>query len=342
MNIILTSECNKHCSFCFAKEYTSNPEKEIFDFDFLKKIISEMLITHNNCLNFNQIKLLGGEPTRYPKFIELMDWLKITALNRIKSNQPMPMINIISNFLFENNEILESIKEYIDVGTGLGFLLNISEMTQKQKEIVRSNLLYLISSGFKNTSLSFGFTINLKLDFSYYENILNFFKEEVVEEYEKLETKTYSPIHIRLSLANPEHNTVKFNQLLENKELYSKIIMDFVSWGRINNIKVRFDCGIYKCLFTQKDLVKILDWSDAFVSGCGGSAFDFFPTGDMINCYPTSHIKSNYYKYNDIVPLCNEVELKHKIYRAENEYPDECKSCDYFMKGCNGPCSGYL
>lgn len=343
MNLILTSECNKKCSFCFAKEFTSQPEKEIFNFEFLQKIINEMIMIDNGSVKFDQIKLLGGEPTRYPDFIKLMNWLTEIVKERISSNTPMSTVNLISNFLYEDENILKSIKNHIDTGAPFGLLLNVSEMTERQNEIVCSNLLSLMSSNFDNTNLSFGFTINKKLSFSYYENILNNLNNKIVSVHRNIKTKDkYIPIHIRLSLTNPEHNTLRFSDFLKDKSIYSKIILDFISWGRQNNMKVRFDCGIYKCLFDEKELSEVLDWSDSFTSGCAGSALDLFPTGDMINCYPTSQIKTSYFKYNNIIPLCNEVELRHRLLRAEREYPEECKCCKYFMKGCNGPCSGYL
>lgn len=343
MNLILTSECNKHCSFCFAKEYTSSPETEIFDLDFLKNVISEMIAVSGNSTNVSQVKLLGGEPTRYPKFVELMEWLTDIARSRMESNTPMSTICVISNFLYDNDAIAKSMKDFIDTRSPFSLLINVAEMTQKQKDMVAKNVRYLMESNFDKTSMTFGFTINPKLKFEYYKDILDYLEKEIISMHRKIKVESeYLPIHIRLSLANPERGTAKFSDLLKNKELYSQTISNFVSWGKDNDAKIRFDCGIYPCLFDKKVLPFILDWSEGFQSGCGGSAFDLFPTGRMINCYPGKDIESNYHKYESILPLTNEVDLRHKIFRASQEYPVECQACEDFMKKCNGPCSGYL
>ena len=67
-NISITKKCDRHCSYCFAKhelthgQITDMPD-HVFDkaLDFLERS------------NFQEARLLGGEPTQHPRFCEYLD-----------------------------------------------------------------------------------------------------------------------------------------------------------------------------------------------------------------------------------------------------------------------------
>lgn len=340
MNLILTSSCNKNCSFCFANEYVKNPEEEIFNIDFVKELLTEAAFIQGNNVKYSQIKLLGGEPTMYPHFKELMRWLIDLGKERYQNKQPMLKPCLVSNFLFTDNEIGELIKEYSEIGSEFNFLLNTAEFGSKtQLKLFIKNIQKFIVQK-KYISLTFGFTMFKNKDFKTYKDILDAIYNEFILSYDK---HVLSP-YIRLSMPNPENGTVDFEEVINNIEYYRNLMKDFISWGKNHSIKVHFDCGLFYCLFDDELRVYAKNWSDgADAYGCDSSALDIFPNGDVINCYPASGLfKSNYYKYNSIIPTFKEIEIKRKYYVSEKTLlPERCQKCDHYMKICKGPCLGY-
>ena len=72
-NLSLTTECNRHCRYCFARPVfrsqvtnAKHMPPEIFEraLDFLKRS------------NIDQVRLLGGEPTLHPQFPQFVEKVK--------------------------------------------------------------------------------------------------------------------------------------------------------------------------------------------------------------------------------------------------------------------------
>ncbi len=67
----ITNTCNKSCEYCVVKPWLNNPEypdKATAD-DFISFLAKEMQ-------SGDVVELTGGEPTMFPGFIELLEWLK--------------------------------------------------------------------------------------------------------------------------------------------------------------------------------------------------------------------------------------------------------------------------
>lgn len=76
IRIILHSECNYYCSFCFSE---GQPKKvSILDIDFLKKV----LIVAKE-FGISKVKLSGGEPLLYPKLEHLLSFLRTEGFTYI-------------------------------------------------------------------------------------------------------------------------------------------------------------------------------------------------------------------------------------------------------------------
>jgi len=86
MNLILTKECAKKCSFCFTGDYSKSTEMSL---EFIEKIIKQF---NNDDTHF---RLLGGEPTQHNQFSEI---LKLLGKYNVS-------YNIISNLLFDKSTL---------------------------------------------------------------------------------------------------------------------------------------------------------------------------------------------------------------------------------------------
>ena len=338
MNLILTSVCNKRCSFCFAKQYVTNPEIEVFDLDFVKTLLEEASqIQTNGQVKEQEVKLLGGEPTIYPHFVELMEWLTSKAEERKTLNQSWIKICIVSNFLFRDEKVGKSIDEYAKAGHKFSCLINTAEMNEEQKILVAFNIKSYVLNHL-NAGLTLGFTLNCEYSFDYYKDNLDYLYDEVIKNRPLSET----PVMIRLSLQNPEAGKTTFEEMLEKKTLYGRLINGFVEWGIDHRTKVKFDCGIFYCMFDKSVQAYLTEWAGGNMNGCNGGAEDIFPDGKMINCYPGSIIQSNYHKYKSILPTMKEITNKTNLFRSIAQPPKTCQSCEYYLKQCKGPCLGYF
>ena len=120
MNLILTKKCNKGCPYCFAHQSrVEEPNCEMS----LDQVIS---IVEN--YDSSSIKLLGGEPTCHPQFMEIVN----SILERGKS------VTIISNFLFDN-KIKNFIIRKISQGADLHFLVNSTDLDVGDRIKTRSS-----------------------------------------------------------------------------------------------------------------------------------------------------------------------------------------------------------
>ncbi|MCK4269460.1 MAG: radical SAM protein, partial [Methanogenium sp.] len=68
-NLLITSKCNRKCSFCFARQrLTSNKENSNISRENIRKVMA-----FNKASGINQLRLLGGEPSVHPEFIDIVD-----------------------------------------------------------------------------------------------------------------------------------------------------------------------------------------------------------------------------------------------------------------------------
>ena len=70
MRIVLTTQCNYKCKYCFA-EGEKDKDYRILDIEQIKKVI---LIGKE--FGINNIKLTGGEPLLYPYLEDLLKYIR--------------------------------------------------------------------------------------------------------------------------------------------------------------------------------------------------------------------------------------------------------------------------
>ena len=339
MNLILTSVCNRKCSFCFAKEFVTNSKEEIMDFDFLKKIIDETMTLCNSPV-FN---LLGGEPTKYPYFVEMMDYIyegykKVRDSGDLEKLSILPRICVTSNFLIDDDNVREVIKKVAhEFPKKVAFLLNISEASQEQVERISKEVENCIKP---ESNVSLSFTVNNT--FEYYKKILDLSYAKIIKPRQE---KNKNSTTIRMSAVNPQPNSeISFDEYMEKENEKTFNVFDqFVEWCVDHRTTINFDCGITYCMLDDEKREYYRRWStDKMFNGCGGSAFDIFPNGDISKCYPGSLVKSNYYKYDKLIPCYEEIDIRTSIIRKDKKrMPKKCSTCPHFMKECSGACIGF-
>lgn len=307
MNLILTTTCNKNCSFCFAN---GKADKNQFDLEKLKDIIS---------LNPQEVvKLLGGEPTLYENFVPLMEYL-----------QGVPnVILLISNFLIYKPEVKKAIIDFQKIKP-LSFLLNAAETTEKQFETMVKNMKEITL----DKSVSLGFTFDDTRDFESYRVWLDRFLSD--EEINRKVTQ------IRISAPFPADGHKDDFTHFHNYKL-GDLFVKFVKYSLLHDKVITTDCGIFPCMFrTIEDEEYVTKWAKSKI-GCHGLALDLFPDGNSSLCYPRKDIKVDIKRHNLITEtIANELVSKKEIIKMNNDFlPKDCISCEHTER-CNGPCLGF-
>lgn len=97
LRIVLTTECNYQCKYCFA-EGEQDKEKRVLKIEDLKKVIKiakEFGITN--------IKLTGGEPLLYPYMEELIQYIREVEI---------PYVDLTTNVSMLNEKNIELLNKY--------------------------------------------------------------------------------------------------------------------------------------------------------------------------------------------------------------------------------------
>lgn len=97
LRIVLTTECNYKCKYCFA-EGEINKNKRVLDFEELKKIL---LVSKE--FGITNIKLTGGEPLLYPKIEELLKYIREIQI---------PYVDLTTNISCLNIRNIEMLNKY--------------------------------------------------------------------------------------------------------------------------------------------------------------------------------------------------------------------------------------
>ncbi len=97
LRIVLTTECNYKCKYCFA-EGEIDKNKRVLDIEDLKKIL---LVSKE--FGITNIKLTGGEPLLYPKMEELLKYIREIEI---------PYIDLTTNISCLNSKNIEMLNKY--------------------------------------------------------------------------------------------------------------------------------------------------------------------------------------------------------------------------------------
>lgn len=250
-NLSITSLCNRHCSYCFARDWRSahspdglhmTEETFLSALDFLQRS------------GMTQVRLLGGEPTLHPRIKEFLKEIQGRGLSAV---------------VFSNGLMPESVLDYLETSKEdrISFMINAAVMEnpaediQRQREVLKrlggkAMLGINITTPAIDLSILLEWTIEFRL----------------------------SPF-IRLGLAHPCHGGE--NRYLHPSQ-YAAVgdrLRHFRKRARRQGVSLRYDCGFVPCLFSQsepEELKEILGEAQFVCSPIP----DILPDGSLIPCYP--------------------------------------------------------
>lgn len=256
MNILLNNYCNLNCEYCFANEVLEEDRKNMTKEDFI------WLLNFLKRSNTPNIRLIGGEPTLHPQFIELI----LEATSKKYTNH----VHVFSNGTFNAN--IGYFLMCLASKVGVSILLNYNHpdiIGEKFNDIILSHLSEFQKS---NVYITLG---------------INFYKPNQDYHYLINAAKSYGIRDIRWSVVVPNSDEKKQNP----KEYFNQFIpllKGFLRDCALLDLDPHVDCNnIPLCLFdddTLRWLCLVAGENNTRVSTCN-PVIDVTPNMEALRCF---------------------------------------------------------
>ncbi|MDH5477531.1 MAG: radical SAM protein [Nitrospinota bacterium] len=313
MNIVISDVCNRSCPYCFAALKVSYPEDGKPGGDNGNYISTE---NFQRCLDFlkqsgeRKLKLLGGEPTVHPRFIELVS---------------MGLAGDFSVSVFSNGIWSAAVRSFFQSQqtSGVEFLINVNERNaQKERETLLQEKSLAVAGP------------RARLSFNIYRHDFSLaFATELIEKYGLKR-------EMRLGLAHPVVGAENEYPPDSSLKTIGKRLIDQMRMLESRDILATFDCGFPLCMFDEEDFGVLVKCSNGFISICEpiidvGADLSVWP------CFPLAKVANTTL---DQFPDKNAMVAAY----AKSMGPlrqmgsmDECIDCKYMRRGqCCGGCVG--
>ena len=303
-NLSITTLCNQTCRYCFARAA----------FDGKRPKVAHMSVsTFQRALDFlersgmEDARLLGGEPTQHPDFIQMAEMVQERGLR--------PLV-------FSNGLMPEAIIRYLEEAPdSLSELINITafEESSQEKRNSQTSLLRRLGS---RASLG----LNIDDPLVQYDFVL-----DLIERFDLARTVRLGLAHSSLSGSNhflhPRHYAEAGSRLAR-----------FAARALEMGVELKLDCGFVACMFSPEELEALGDAVEHVGSRCN-PILDILPDGEVVSCYPlASFHREPLPDHHDASWLRARFVEKLKPFETLGVFR-QCSSCA--LKGddkCNGGC----
>lgn len=305
-NIFLTRKCNLKCPYCFADEFVNKANEE-YTLENVRKAI-EFIKTDKD----EKIGLIGGEPTLYPYFNEVL-----SILNNDDD---------ISNYVIYTNGL--EIDKYIDELTNkkVQILINCNSPKDIGDRFLKlkDNIILLLERNFTDFSLG----INLyssSFDYSYIFELLELSQKN----------------NLRFSTSLPNSSKEEVPNALQSFLEFKPFLFEFFSDCYERDIVPYNDCNaIPSCILSDEEklfLVKMKILADKYklpstiiTSHMCSPVIDILPDLNAVRCFGFSkELKVPISKFKSLQMLrkffYNKIDAYAKL-SFESSECDDCKS----------------
>lgn len=307
-NLLITSLCNRRCSFCFARgrlrDGGSGRDRPLhMTRDEIRKVMDLMERTDER-----DLRLLGGEPTLHPEFVNIVEeGLKRNFHVNVFTNgfMPRPVADFLGN--------VPQCK--------LSVLCNVSpqavdpEPQRRLRDYSLDRLGERAALGITVTGADFdhGFLLDYIRRFKLNKNVRVGISQPMVgRENEYLHPSQYRAVGT--AIANMCRACVK------------------------EDVLVGFDCGMTLCMFSESELGVLTTSGNGYVSVCS-PIIDVGPGLNVWHCFPLAEVLvtnlTHFKKRKEIVSYYNRIMDPYRSLGCRVE----CLSCEYKRRRqCFGGC----
>jgi sulfatase maturation enzyme AslB (radical SAM superfamily) len=311
-NLAISTICNQNCAYCFTVDQLGQNRvggSPVTAHSFLDVDRFEERLSFLARSNIEEVRLLGGEPTLHPRFVELVDRARATGKEvTVFSNGLMPQSALACL------EVLSAQKCSVVVNVNEADGAQDGRTYQRQLDTIRR----------LGARSMLGFTI-YRTDFRP-EFLLGL-----------IATTGCAPI-IRLGMAQPcLSGTNRFIHPNQYRAVAVKIT-HFARAAAKAGVRLDFDCGFVRCMFSDADL-ETIEKTGANVGWRCSPILDVDVEGNVIHCYPLARLMSlPLTPMADASGLRSAFEARTRPYRRAGVFP-ECSACPFKSAGeCTGGC----
>jgi len=318
MNLMVNNYCNLHCSYCFAQEEMNSKKAMNITMENFCKYLDFL---KNN--NFNDVRLIGGEPTLHPDLSKLIQKvIEYKCFNEILIFTNLTFNHEIAELLVKQNEKIKII-----------LLPNINDLDlilPNQREKVLNNLEYLS----QNLNTFGRISINIyspNQDLKKWEDIIC----------------RYNIQSIRWSIVAPNYQIKEDFDFYNYFHQFQSLLIEMANWKLKYGVDLDSDCANFPfCCLDNWALAYIEKISKNFfgtLNTCENIVGDVAPDLTTRECFVSTdknHVKltdfENFFQFNAYYQDIRAERFKNKVAR------DECIKCPtYLAYGRSCCCFGY-
>ena len=304
-NLSITTECNRHCRYCFARPALRDqgPEVQHISLDTFQRALDFLERS-----GIDQARLLGGEPTLHPDFPRLVEQVMDRGLRLLVFSNGLMAENVLRCL---ENTPMEHIAILLNVlvpGTS-----HPEEHTRQIEVLRRLGCRVIPGLNIDTAAVQFDFML------------------ELIEKYGLART-------VRLGLA---HLSATGDNHFLHPQYYAAVgrrVIEFATKAHAADVHLEFDCGFVPCMFLSEGL-EILGKSAKEIGTRCNPILDILPDGQVVSCYPLANLHHEPLPdEQDASWLRNQFEEKLKPYRSLGIFK-ACSSCLLQKSGmCVGGC----
>ncbi|MFQ5603678.1 MAG: radical SAM protein [bacterium] len=304
-NLSITSKCNRACSYCFAMEKLGKlPDLQ----SFMSLTQYERALHFLQRSGINEVRLLGGEPTLHPQFLEMI---------QIALARQMRLLIFTGGLV--PNKVLHALKKM--KGRKLKLLLNLLHPQEgKPSEHARQRELCKQLGNCVMPGINI-FSPGIELDF-----IL-----DLIQEYGLIKC-------VRLGLSHPDPESR--NEFLHPNH-YPQVGLratEFAVRARKRGVSIDFDCGWVPCMFPE-GAMEYLGMGARQVGLTCSPIIDILANGQTISCYPLfKHVNLPLPEKHNAVWLRTQYARK-QAHDRQVRLHQYCAECTWMIQNkCSGGC----
>lgn len=311
VNLVITTKCQKGCSFCFAVEQRSAPqEMSVRSFE---KII--LFLKKSNIAHF---KLLGGEPTTHSSFIKILSIIEKHGMS----------YTLVTNGLITDQNTLKAILNSVRLKHCTHLLLNVAEL---QSTVQKKLILHMFNMLSKHCPITGSITLNHKRSVDQEVKYI----VTVLREFKGLK-------RLRVSLDFPA--TSNAAEYILNNKTYGEKILKIYALCKQKKVELVSDCIVYPCNFdiAERQWQKLAINIAQFSAKCIKIPLDIMPDSSYIHCYSAGNFGGkSIFAFKTFGELSRDINIRKVMILSKQKRNKRCLSCKWLkVKYCLGLCLG--
>jgi MoaA/NifB/PqqE/SkfB family radical SAM enzyme len=309
-NLVISNVCNLGCSYCFARDFLEGQERRAGE-NFISMEDFEQRLDFLERSGIEDVRLIGGEPGLHPDFPALLE----------RAAKRLPKLVVFTNGVLGEPALqalealpLERLTVLVNLSTD-GRSGGLSEKERRRRDLTLRRLGGKAIAAGTVCSVDFGF-----------DSFIPLILENGCQK------------SLRLGLAQPAQ--AGRNAFLHPRQYpaVGRRIAEFARRAAQAGIRVEFDCGFVRCMFSQPDQ-EMLAEAKAFTEYRCSPVLDIDLQGKISHCFPLAgRFVSDFSVETKAADVREEFTRRTRAYRMAGIYK-ECSTCAYKAQGqCTGGC----